>query len=240
VRQPFAAWLITLSLHHPFDDFPARHKVLHVGALEGTPFGNYLHTMHFFDDALDAFVRSLASSGLLDKTVLVVFGDHDAGFARSAGLARTIGIRSGEAAWTLNDRVPVFVRVPGGAASGLSGPRDVAAGQTDVAPTILSLVGIDAAELPYVGRNLLGAPGDGPVPRPHGDWLDGRHLYLAQDAGAACRDAVSLAAVAGGANACTDADRRARRERDVSRLVVTADLQVRLRDVMRHARIETR
>ena len=47
--RPFAAWLITLSLHHPFESFPDAHKVLKLGALEGTSFGNYLHTMRFFD-----------------------------------------------------------------------------------------------------------------------------------------------------------------------------------------------
>jgi hypothetical protein len=45
--RPFAAWLITLSLHHPFADFPDRHKVLKLGSLEGTSFGNYLHTCDF-------------------------------------------------------------------------------------------------------------------------------------------------------------------------------------------------
>ena len=83
--RPFAAWLITLSLHHPFDDFPGRHKVLSLGALEGTPFGNYLHTMRFFDTALEEFRASLARAGLLDDTMLVVFGDHDAGFRPRRG-----------------------------------------------------------------------------------------------------------------------------------------------------------
>ncbi len=80
--KPFAAWLITLSLHHPFDDFPDRHKVLKLGALEGTSFGNYLHTMRFFDAALDDFKAALVRDGLDDDSVLVVFGDHDAGFVR--------------------------------------------------------------------------------------------------------------------------------------------------------------
>ena len=53
--RPFAAWLITLSLHHPFEAFPAAHKTLKLGALEGTSFGNYLHTMRFFDQALEDF-----------------------------------------------------------------------------------------------------------------------------------------------------------------------------------------
>ena len=34
--RPFGAWLITLSLHHPYQDFPASHRVLKLGALENT------------------------------------------------------------------------------------------------------------------------------------------------------------------------------------------------------------
>ena len=66
--RPFAAWLITLSLHHPFESFPDAHKVLKLGALEGTSFGNYLHTMRFFDQALEDFKTALARDGLLDDS----------------------------------------------------------------------------------------------------------------------------------------------------------------------------
>ena len=34
------------------------------------------------------------------------------------------------------------------------------------AHTLLSLLGVDAGGLPFVGRNLLGAPGDEPILRP--------------------------------------------------------------------------
>jgi hypothetical protein len=54
--------LITLSLHHPFAAFPDRHKILKLGGLEGTPFGNYLHTI--LDQALEDS-RSLAHDRLL-------------------------------------------------------------------------------------------------------------------------------------------------------------------------------
>jgi phosphoglycerol transferase MdoB-like AlkP superfamily enzyme len=133
--RPFAAWLITLSLHHPFDAFPDRHKVLKLGELEGTSFGNYLHTMRFFDQALEDFKAALARDGLLEDSVLVVFGDHDAGFVRNAALAATIGIGADEAAWTLNDRVPLFVRIHSAhsAHGGLIGVRPLAAGSTTAA-----------------------------------------------------------------------------------------------------------
>src|SRR5262245_60540129 len=161
LRRPFVAWLITLSLHHPFEDFPDRHKVLKLGSLERTGFGNYLHTMHFFDEALEAFRAALARDGLLDDAVIVVFGDHDAGFQRGT---------EDEPTWVMNDRIPLFVRVPK-AGDALRGVRDLSAGQTDFAPTLLALAGIDPAPLPFMGRNLLGAPDNPPIVRPFGDWI---------------------------------------------------------------------
>jgi lipoteichoic acid synthase len=226
--RPFAAWMITLSLHHPFDDFPARHKELRLGALEGTSFGNYLHTMHFFDQALEDFKVALAKDGLLDGAVLMVFGDHDAGFAHDAALASLIGLPPTDPGWALADKIPWFLRVPPPGTRATVDGRP--AGQTDFAPTLLALLGIDATRLPYMGRNLLGAPDDPPILRPYGDWLDRMHLFLAQNAssrGRACYDVDRVAFADGGD--CAGVDARARAARDVSRLVVTGDLQERVR-----------
>jgi phosphoglycerol transferase MdoB-like AlkP superfamily enzyme len=227
-RRPFAAWLITLSLHHPFESFPDAHKTLALGSLEGTPFGNYLHTMRFFDQALEDFKTALASDGLLDDTVIVVYGDHDAGFSRDATISRRIGIGADDVSWALADRVPLFIRVPAGAGAPAAGRRiDVPAGQTDIAPTVLALLGIDPAPLPYVGRNLLGAADDAPIVRPFGDWLNREHLMIARGVNEhAC---YSIARRQLDAEGCADEDRAAREARDVSRLVVTSDLQQRLR-----------
>jgi phosphoglycerol transferase MdoB-like AlkP superfamily enzyme len=244
--RPFAAWLITLSLHHPYEGFPENHRVLKLGALENTPFGNYLHTMRFFDQALEDFKTALARSGLLDNTVLVVFGDHDAGFPRDRVHAKDIGIGADEISWTLSDRVPLFIRVPSSALRatagkppgepervagtlGLTGIRSLPAGQTDFAPTALALLGIDAAPLPYVGRNLLGGV-DVPVVRPYGDWLDAHRLFLAHGARVTCYDLDRRAEL--GTGDCGEADRLARRTRQISRLVVVEDLQQRLLDRM--------
>ena len=239
VPQPFAAWMITLSLHHPFADFPARHKTLALGPLEGTSFGNYLHTMRFFDGALDDFIAALSRDGLLDRSVVVVFGDHDAGFARTEQVAAAMHIGGDEVSWTLNDRVPWFIRLPtGDAASDLRGKRTMPAGQTDFAPTILGLLGIDAGSLPYVGRNLLGAPGDAPIVRPYGDWLDGHHLFMSRGAERVC---YSLAhRFIASTDECRNGELAARRTRDVSRRVVVEDLQERLRQSLAGRAAEAR
>lgn len=109
----------------------------------------------------------------------------------------------------------------------LIGARTMPAGQTDFAPTILALLGIDPAPLPYLGRNLLGVAGDRPVPRPYGDWLDAKHLFRAGSVGTSCYDLVSHAIVAPAE--CAEEDARARRARDLSRLIVIDDLQQELR-----------
>jgi lipoteichoic acid synthase len=246
--RPFCAWLITLSLHHPFDHFPDRHKELRLGALERTSFGNYLHTMHFFDQALEAFKSALARDHLLDDTMVVVFGDHDAGFPRDPAMAKLMGLpgrlgkgaapsehASADAAWSLSDRVPFFVRVPGLFEGYLDLPHvwRHAAGQSDFAPTLLALLGIDPAPLPYAGRNLLGQPDDPPVLRPYGDWLDRSHLFLsrrASDRASTCY-AVSTGTFAP-EEACRSAGDLAQRSRDVAHMVVTGDLQQRLRALL--------
>jgi phosphoglycerol transferase MdoB-like AlkP superfamily enzyme len=186
--------------------------------------------MHFFDDALDRFTRALDADGLLASSVVVVFGDHDAGFARDASVVHAMGLRDGETAWAANDRVPLFIRVPGRASNGspqdLVGVRDIPAGQTDFAPTLLSLLGIDASGLPYVGRNLLAPTAAGPVVRPYGEWIDRGRFYFARGPALFCigADGRTIAD-----DACAAGDRQARRLREISRRVVTSDLQARLR-----------
>jgi phosphoglycerol transferase MdoB-like AlkP superfamily enzyme len=173
--KPFGAWLITLSLHHPYSDFPEQHKELDVRPWDRNPFGNYLHAMHFFDRAFGEFVAALEKQGLLRDSVLVVLGDHDAGIERDDRLLREIGVLPYLLGFWLSDEVPFVIGVPGnGDAHGESAIR---AGQTDVAPTLLGLLGIDAAPYPYVGRNLLGNPGNDPVVRPYGNWVDATRFF---------------------------------------------------------------
>ena len=173
-RQPFAAWLITLSLHYPFEDFPDQHKRLKLAWWGRTPFGNYLHGMHYFDAALGDFIESLSQQHLLDNSVLVVTGDHSAGFRWQPEIAHAMGFANDIAHWTINDRVPLVIRVPGAAAHAITMP----VGQLDFAPTVLGLLGVDSAPLPYVGRNVLASPADEPVIRRKGSWVDSRYLFL--------------------------------------------------------------
>lgn len=46
--------------------------------MEGTKLGNYFKSAHYADGALGNFITQLDEAGLLEDTVLVIYGDHDA------------------------------------------------------------------------------------------------------------------------------------------------------------------
>ena len=50
--------------------------------MEGTKLGNYFKSVHYADSALGEFIEELRVKGLLDNTVIVLYGDHDARLPR--------------------------------------------------------------------------------------------------------------------------------------------------------------
>ena len=46
--------------------------------LEGTKLGSYFKSVHYADEAIGQLIEDLDKEGLLDNTVVVIYGDHDA------------------------------------------------------------------------------------------------------------------------------------------------------------------
>jgi lipoteichoic acid synthase len=221
-RRPFAALLITLSDHHPYDAFPDQLKTLRLGRLEGTRFGNYLHAMHYFDAAFGAFTAALEREGVLQNAVIALWGDHASGL-RWKDLAPQIGHRATEAELYLTQAVPLMIDVRG---VELQRVHDVPCGQIDVAPTILALLGVDPAPHPFLGRNLLGVAADIPIAQQYTVWRDREHLFLPRGPDAAhglCYELPSMREIAG--DACRDGYDAARMQVQISRDVIRYDLQ---------------
>lgn len=95
----FMATMIMLSNHTPFDDLDKygefdvdiKEQVTKTNEngeeatedvsypyMEGTKLGNYFKSVHYADSALGELVNELDEAGLLENTVLVIYGDHDA------------------------------------------------------------------------------------------------------------------------------------------------------------------
>lgn len=88
--QPFYGTLITLTNHTPWsdlklmDEYDTTWKVEVDGQemvrdyLSGTTLGDYFRSVHYMDQAFNQFINDMDAAGLLDNTVIVIYGDHDA------------------------------------------------------------------------------------------------------------------------------------------------------------------
>ena len=89
-KKPFYGTVIMLSNHTPFSEVDkygefdlAIHEKNEKGEdvtypyLEGTKLGNYLKSAHYADKALGQFLDDLEKEGILDNTIIVLYGDHD-------------------------------------------------------------------------------------------------------------------------------------------------------------------
>ena len=117
--EPFFAFLISVSNHHPYN-LPKKHRVLQLGDIEGSLVGDYLHSVHYFDEAFGQFIDSMRKSGLLDKSVVVVYGDHQAWLRESSELARVLKFPDNNPyyQWKTRKKIPLLVRLPHGEHAG--------------------------------------------------------------------------------------------------------------------------
>lgn len=89
-NKPFYSLLIMLSNHTPFSDLALMEdykttidvtidsQTVTRDYLNNTTMGNYLKSVHYADSAIGEFIDNLDKEGLLENTVLVIYGDHDA------------------------------------------------------------------------------------------------------------------------------------------------------------------
>ncbi|MDD2518500.1 MAG: LTA synthase family protein [Bacilli bacterium] len=102
-NQNFYGTMIMLTNHTPFSDIVRQglasfevnfkyqklneetNKMEEVVAnyLEGTKLGNYFKSVNYADEAIGQFINDLDAAGLLENTVIVIYGDHDAKLKKS-------------------------------------------------------------------------------------------------------------------------------------------------------------
>jgi phosphoglycerol transferase MdoB-like AlkP superfamily enzyme len=224
LEQPFCAFLITLSNHHPFTDFPDEFRILRIEDVDDDKVRGYLHSMRWADEAIGDLLAGLEEAGLADSTVVAVWGDHDSGLFRNRQQAAVVGLASDELGLVLHDRVPVIIRVPGTDVP--KGILDVPTGLADVPPTLAALLAVDPAPLPWLGRNLLGAPADEPVLWGNWGWASRTRVHLSRNA-PACFDASTGEEVA--LEECAEGSEAAMRLKEANDMILEGNLQVRLR-----------
>ena len=90
LNKPYYGTLITLTNHTPwkevdeYSDYDLSSSVEIDGEtivrdyLEEKALGRYIKAVHYMDEAIGQFIQDMDKEGLLDNTVIVIYGDHDA------------------------------------------------------------------------------------------------------------------------------------------------------------------
>jgi hypothetical protein len=138
---PFFLTYLPVAGHHPY---PTTRPGPFGGSRE---YDRYLNALHEGDEAIGLLVDGLRARGLDKNTLFVIFGDHGEAFGQHPGnYAHTLFI------YDENVHVPLVIAAPGL----LEEQRRIAnaASIIDLAPTILSLLGMEVPPS-YAGTSLL-------------------------------------------------------------------------------------
>ena len=201
--KPFYGTLIMLTNHTPFDDvekygeFDVNMKYTTTNEngeiveevapyLEGTSLGNYFKSCHYADEAIGQFMNQLEEAGILDDTIVVFYGDHDARLPRKEYNLmynydpKTDSMLDEEDPnydefdyyeYELNRSVPLIIWSKN---KSLAQEVTTAMGMYDVLPTLGNMLGVYS---PYqLGHDVFSNP-DNIVPFPNGNWLTNKVYY---------------------------------------------------------------
>ncbi|CAJ1611587.1 LTA synthase family protein [Clostridium perfringens] len=75
-KQPFYTFLVTLTSHGPFE-VPEDKQYLNLPEdLNKNMLGAYFQSVRYTDEAIGKFINQLKEEGLLENTVIMLYGDH--------------------------------------------------------------------------------------------------------------------------------------------------------------------
>ena len=204
--------LIMLSNHTPFSDIDkygefsvdiVETKMNEAGVeetvtypyMEGTKLGNYFKSLHYADSALGEFMNGLEVAGLLDDTVVVIYGDHDARLSRKEYEklynynfdTKTFIDEDDEAyreydsyQYELGRKVPFIIWSKDMEAKGINKEITNVMGMYDVMPTLGNMLGFNN---PYaLGHDIFEIGENNIVVFPNGNWVTNKMYYNSQKA----------------------------------------------------------
>ena len=210
VHDKWYSLLIMLSNHTPFSEVDkygeynvdiVEKRVNEEGLeeevtypyMEGTKLGNYFKSLHYADSALGEFVEELDEAGLLENTVLVIYGDHDArlpkkDYNRLYNYDFTTHEMMSEEdenyreydsyQYELGRKVPFIIWTKDMAGTSLNMEVTNVMGMYDVMPTLGNMFGFYN---PYaLGHDIFDIKDNNIVVFPNGNWVTNNVYYNSQ------------------------------------------------------------
>lgn len=146
--NPFFAYFISLTSHTPFNFYP-QNAVDDFADVDNNLVQNYFKSINFVDKSLRNFISKLEAAGIMDNTLLVIYSDHESEIKtleyeseRDFTLWRNVKIPY---------HIPLFIKHP----QLMSANYESEGTTTDIAPTILDLLGFQQLPEQFVGRSLF-------------------------------------------------------------------------------------
>ncbi|MDT8716789.1 LTA synthase family protein [Clostridium sp. 19966] len=150
-KAPFYGFAVTVTSHMPFK-MPDSFKNLKLDkSFDDTYMGGYFQSVNYTDKQIGMFLNKLDASGLLDNTVVVIYGDHTS--VHKYYSDEVAKIKPQEKWWDNGKRIPLIIYSKG------MKPEEfkINGGQIDLLPTLAYAFGIpeDKYKNTALGRNLL-------------------------------------------------------------------------------------
>lgn len=209
-NQSWYGLMIMLTNHTPFSDvekygefdLSIKEKIVNDNGieeevtypyLEGKKLGNYYKSAHYADEALGEFLTSLDENGLLDNTVLIIYGDHDARISRKdydfeANYDRNTNSRLDKNdpnykeydtyQYELGRKVPFIIWTKDMEKTELNMEVTDVMGMYDVMPTIGNMFGFYNEY--QLGRDIFNVTSKNIVVFPNGNWVTNNLYYNSQ------------------------------------------------------------
>lgn len=149
--QPFYSRFITLTNHYPFDLAPEDATIDKYDSNSRT-LNNYFQTVRYLDESVEAFFQDLKDSGLYEDSIIVLMGDHYgiSDFHKKA-MSTYLDQEYTDHLHVQLQRVPLYIHIPGHDGEVIS----KIAGQIDIKPTLLNLLGVDTTNDLTFGSDLF-------------------------------------------------------------------------------------
>ena len=174
MKGPFYSHLITLTNHYPFTLSEEDADIDKPNTGDSTVDG-YIQTAHYLDQALEEYVTDLKKKGLYDDSVIMIYGDHyGISENHNNAMEKLLGEKITPAKFMDLNRTGFWLKIPG-----KEGTVDKTyAGQMDVMPTILHLVGIDSKNFLMFGTDMLSKDHNDVIPFRNGDFITKDYKYV--------------------------------------------------------------
>ena len=202
--------MIMLSNHTPFSDvehygnYPVdikekvktadgKEQIVTHPYMEGTKLGNYFKSLHYADEALGQFLKQLDDAHLLENTVVVLYGDHDARLPRKDyNLLYNYDKTKDELLdeddpnykeydeyqYELGRKVPFIIWTKDMKGTKLNKKYSYTMGMYDALPTLGNMFGFH--DKYALGRDIFNIKENNLVCFPNGNWVNNKVYYNSQ------------------------------------------------------------